>query len=34
MSDGELGRLFRDWLQTGNTERYATLQLHLSDAAE
>jgi hypothetical protein len=34
MSDEELAQLFRDWLQRRHPERYPTLQLPLSDAAE
>jgi hypothetical protein len=34
MSDDELGRLFQEWLQRRHPERYPTLQLPLSDAAE
>ena len=34
MSDEELGCLFREWLQRRHPERYPTLQLPLSEAAE
>ena len=34
MSDNELGRLFREWLQRRHPERYPALQLPLSEAAE
>jgi hypothetical protein len=34
MSDDELARLFREWLQRRHPERYPTLQLPLSEAAE
>jgi hypothetical protein len=34
MSDDEIARLFREWLQQRHLERYPTLQLPLRDAAE